>query len=238
MKINENAFNFATKLFELNKKENEKLREIKIDQKRIIGTTDYKKFEDIQLETEFEELRNSQRTKDALKILCKNAMKKEKQQFEQSFNDKLDACKTFKNEGDDLLKKKKFEEAVNSYEKALLQLFYSFSEDPEEDKAVNRFKSGINMNVSMCKMNIGKYDEAINCCLEALRVDSKNLKAIYRVAFSYFKIDNYDKARNYINDALKIEPNEKLFLELKKNIEDKEKENDMKTAKIFRKILK
>jgi tetratricopeptide (TPR) repeat protein len=236
MKINENAFNFAKKLFNYNQKE----KENKINEKRIIGSIDYKKFEEIQLETEFEELKNSQRTKDALNISCKNSIKKEKQQFEQSSKDKLDACKTFKNEGDDLLKRKKYEEATNSYEKALLQLFYTFSADPEEDKAVNKLKSGINMNVSMCKMNKGKYDEAINCCLEALRVDSKNLKAIYRVAFCYFKNENFDKAKNYINDALKITPNEneKLFLELKKNIDNKEKENDMKAARMFKKILK
>ena len=117
-------------------------------------------------------------------------------------------------------------------------MFYTFSDDPEEDKAVDKLKSGINMNVSMCKMNIGKYDEAINCCLEALRVDSKNLKAIYRIAFSYFKIDKYDQAKKYIDDALKIDQNEKLFLDLRKNVEDKEKENDMKAARMFKKILK
>ena len=78
----------------------------------------------------------------------------------------------------------------------------------------------------------------INCCLEALRVDSKNMKAIYRIAFSYFKSDKLDQAKKYIDDALNIDKNEKLFLDLKKNVEDKEKENDMKSARMFKKILK
>ena len=112
--------------------------------------------------------------------------------------DKIEASKVFKNEGDDLLKEKKYTEAISSYEKALLQLFYTFSDDPEEDKAVDRLKMGINMNVSMCKMNIGKYDDAINCCLEALRVDKNNLKAIYRVAYSYFKLEKFEESRKYI----------------------------------------
>jgi tetratricopeptide (TPR) repeat protein len=251
MKLNENSYIFAKKLLELNKKEEnkedkdkEKLKEInkekEIDQRRIVGGTDYKKFEEINLETENEEIKKEkdERTKEALKMGCNNDFRKERQLMDKPTKDKIDACKLFKNEGDDLLKEKKFDEAIKSYEKALLQLFYTFPEDPEEDKIVDKLKSGINMNISMCKINLGKYDDAINNCLEALRFDNSNLKAIYRIAFSYFKIEKFDKAKEYINDALKIEPKEKLFLELRKNIEDKEKENDLIAARMFKKILK
>ena len=259
MKLNENSYNFAKKLLKLHDKEyqlnlsnltpeinnqvlptnnkDSKSPEI-IDQRRILGGTDYKKFENIAKNTEFEEIKNDSKTKDALKMGCNNDFRKERQLLDKPSKDKLEAAIVFKNEGDDLLKEKKFQDAINSYEKGLLQLFYTFSEDLSEDRAVDKIKGSINMNISMCKMSLGKYEEAINCCLETLRVDKCNLKAMYRIAFSYFKLDKFEEARKQIKEALVIDQNEKLFLDLEKQILDKEKENDLKTAKMFKKIMK
>lgn len=255
MKLNENAYNFAQKLLKIHSKEpsitsqpSNNTKEIKTnssihqqaesDPRRVVGGTDYKKFENLAKETDLEEVKNLERTNDALKMGCNNDFRKERQLLDKPSKDKIEACKVFKNEGDDLIKEKKYEEAVSSYEKALLQLFYTFSDDPEEDKQVDKLKAAVNMNVSMCKINLGKYEEAINCCNEALRVDNNNLKAIYRIAFAYFKLDKYEDAKKSVKEGLAIQPNEKLFLDLHKQIEEKEKENDLKTAKLFKKIMK
>jgi FK506-binding protein 4/5 len=258
MKLNENAFNFAQKLLKLhskesslsskipeslsknisNKNEDNTINNLKLDPKRIVGGTDYKKYENLAKQQDLDEVKNLERTNDALKMGCNNDFRKERQLLDKPSKDKLDACKTFKNEGDDLIKEKKFKEAVMSYEKALLQLFYTFSDNPEEDKEVDRLKSAINMNVSMCKINLGLFEEAINCCNEALRVDNKNMKAIYRIAFSYFKLDKLDEAKKSIQECLELDSKEKLFNDLKDQIEFKEKENDLKAKKMFKKFLK
>jgi len=257
MKLNENAYNFAQKLLKIHNKENvlanknlnENLIESKAnnlnqnpsnlqDSRRIVGGTDYKKFENLAKETDLEEVKNLERTKDALKMGCNNDFRKERQLLDKPSKDKIEACKVFKNEGDDLIKEKKYADAVLSYEKALLQLFYTFSDDPEEDRQVDKLKAAINMNIAMCKINLGKFDEAINCSNEALRVDKNNLKALYRIAFSYFKLDKYEEAKKSIQDGLAIDPKEKLFFDLRQQIEDKEKENDMKAAKMFKKLIK
>jgi len=258
MKLNENAYNFAQKLLKIhNKESNSSIKpsnktnnitentlnpstshQIELDPRRVVGGTDYKKFENLAKLTDFEEVKSLERTKEALKMGCNNDFRKERQLLDKPSKDKIEACKVFKNEGDDLIKEKKYEDAVSSYEKALLQLFYTFADDPEEDKQVDKLKAAINMNVSMCKISLGKFEEAINCCNEALRVDKDNLKAIYRVAFGYFKLEKYDEAKKNIKDGLSIQADEKLFLDLQKQIEDKEKENDLKTAKMFKKIMK
>lgn len=209
-----------------------------LDQRRIVGGTDYKKFEDIARNSDIEEIKNDQKTKDALKMGCNNDFRKERQLLDKPSKDKIEASKLFKNEGDEMLKEKKYQEAINSYEKALLQLFYTFSDDLEQDKEVDRMKAALNMNVSMCKINLGKYEDAISCCNEALRVDNQNLKALYRIAFSYFKMEKFEEAKKQIAEGLKINSQEKLFEDLRKQIEDKEKENDLKASKMFKKILK
>lgn len=246
MKLSDKAFSFAQKLLKIYDKENnnsqpdvlEKENEFIKDEKRIIGKTDYKKYEEMAKNMDLEELKNNPKTKDALKMGCNNDLRKERQLLEKPSKDKIEASKIFKNEGDDFLKLKQWENANNAYEKALLQLFYTFSDDPEEDKKVETIKCSINLNMSMCKINLNKYEEAIGYCQEVLRIDKTNLKAIYRIAYSYFKKENFSESRNFINQGLKIQPDSSEFKSLLENINKREKEIEQQTAKLFKKIMK
>ena len=96
---------------------------------RKIGVTDYAKFEQIAKEIEREDVLSK---KDILNAINPNDIKKAKQVYEGSTKPKVEASVIFKNEGDYYLKRKLYENAVDAYEKALLQLFYTFN-DNEED---------------------------------------------------------------------------------------------------------
>jgi tetratricopeptide (TPR) repeat protein len=243
MKLNDKAYSFAQKILKLNAREVQESTKPKqvsteTDGTRIIGKTDYKKYEEMAKNIAIEEIKENPKTNEALKMGCNNDLRKERQMFDKPSKDKIDAAKLFKNEGDDFLKSKDFENAVSSYEKGLLQLFYTFSNDPEEDRAVDTIKCSINMNLSICKMNLKKYDEAIGYCQEALRIDKTNLKAIYRIAYSYLQIDKLDDARKWVNDGLKIDSSSKDFTELNNQINNKIRENDDNARKFFKKLVK
>jgi tetratricopeptide (TPR) repeat protein len=243
MKLNDKAYSFAQRILKLNAKEvqnNSKPKETNTepDNTRIIGTTDYKKYEEMAKNIAMEEIKQNPRTNDALKMGCNNDLRKERQLFDKPSKDKIDAAKLFKNEGDDFLKSKDFENAVSSYEKGLLQLFYTFSNDPEEDRAVDTIKCTINMNLSICKMNLKKYDEAIGYCQEALRIDKNNLKAIYRIAYSYLQTDKLDDAKKYVDEGLKVDPNSKDFIDLGNQINHKIRDNEDNARKFFKKLVK
>ncbi len=212
--------------------------EYKKEDKRIVGGTDYKKYEAMTKELEVEEVSKDTKKDEALKMGCNNDLRKERQMMDKPSKDKIEASKIFKIEGDDFLKFKDFENALNSYEKGLLQLFYTFSNDEEEDRAVDTIKASINMNMSMCHMNLNKYDNAIGYCIEALRIDKNNLKAIYRVAYSYFKLDKFDDSRKYIADGFKLQPNMAEFKQLEESINKRQKELDDASRRLFKKILK
>ena len=122
--------------------------------------------------------------------------------------------------------------------KPQLQLFYTFSDDPDQDKKVDTVKASINMNMAMCKMNLNKFQEAIGYCTEALRIDKCNLKAFYRIAYSYFKMEKFDDSRKYINDALALQPDNPDFKALLDSITKKEKEIEDQSRKLFKKIMK
>jgi tetratricopeptide (TPR) repeat protein len=245
MKLSDKAFNFAQKILKLYekeekagvKKEKENL-ELDKDEKRIIGKTDYKKYENMAKELEVEEMSTDNTTKEVLKMGCNNDLRKERQLMDKPSTDKIEAAKIFKNEGDDYLKVKNYTDAINSYEKGLLQLFYTFCDDPEQDKKVDAVKLSINMNMSMCKMNLNKFAEAIGYCIEALRIDKNNLKALYRIAHSYFKLEKFDDSRKYIKDALAIQPESPEFKSLLDSIAQREKEMEEGSRRLFRKIMK
>ena len=184
--------------------------EAKKDEKRIIGSTDYKKFEDLAkgIEKKEEEIKNEekeQKEKDYGHIMgCNNDLRKERQLMDKPTKEKLEAGKSFKMQGDDLLKQKKYDEAINIYEKGLLQLFYTFSDDKEEDEIIDKIKEGMNLNCSFCKIKQEKYEEATQYLNEAMRVNKENLKTLYRMGFCHFKLEKFDDAKNDIKRALDI----------------------------------
>ena len=120
-----------------------------IKQNRIIGGTDYEKFEKIAIEVEREDILSK---KDILKMANPNDIKIQRQMFEGSAKPKIEAGLIFKNEGDYFIKNKQIKNAINSYEKSLLQLFYNFNDVEEERKKVEKIKLSINLNLSLCLM--------------------------------------------------------------------------------------
>ena len=220
------------------------INEIKIDEskdkKRIIGTTDYKKFENLAkgIEEKEEEIKieKEKENQNEYRHLmgCNNDLRKERQLMDKPAKEKIEAGKRFKTEGDDLLKQQKFDEAINIYEKGLLQLFYTFCDDKEEDEMVDKIKEGMNLNCSFCKIKQEKYEEATQYLNEAMRVNKENLKTLYRMAFCHFKLEKFKDAKNDINNALNLidkkggdkKPFEQLLKDINNNIKDLDNEQD------------
>ena len=247
MKLSQKGYNFAKKIIDLYKEDDstDKSNNIlsnkapeKVDPSRVIGTTDYKKFENLSKDIDLEEMKNNPKIAEAFKMGCNNDLRKERQLMDKPVKDKQEAAIMFKTEGDDFLKEKNFELAVNSYEKGLLQLFYTFSHDPEEDKKTDEIKIGLNLNLSMAKIKLNKFEEAMGYCHEVLRVDKNHLKAIYRVGFCFFKMDKLEDSKKYVQDGLNIKGDSPEFLSLKEDIEKREKLSEEEARKLFKKILK
>ena len=203
---------------------------------RKIGVTDYAKFEQIAKEIEREDVLSK---KDILNAINPNDIKKAKQVYEGSTKPKVEASVIFKNEGDYYLKRKMYEDAVGAYEKALLQLFYTFNDNEEDKKVVEGKKCAINLNLSMALMNLGRYKDAVGYLQEAKRLDMKNLKTIYRMSYCYFKMDNIDEAKKYVNEGINLcDKKSNEFELLKEEICKKERESDRMAARLFKKAYK
>ncbi len=228
------------------------INEIKIDEnkdkKRIIGSTDYKKFEELAkgIEKKEEEIKNEKEKEKqneyAHLMGCNNDLRKERQLMDKPVKEKIEAGKRFKMEGDDLLKQQKYEEAINLYEKGLLQLFYTFCDDKEEDEMVDKVKEGMNLNCSFCKIKQEKYEEATQYLNEAMRVNKENLKTLYRMAFCHFKLEKFNDAKKDINNAINIIQkkggDKSAFDQLLNDINNKIKDLENNQDNLLKKMVK
>lgn len=249
MKLSSQAYDFAKKLLSLSEKSSkeqvvetntsplEKQLEKTTDSKRIIGSTDYNKYEKLSKEIEKEEISSNPKTKEVLKMGCNNDLRKERELYEKPSSEKIEASQIFKSEGDEKLREKNYEEALKIYDKALLQLFYTFADNGEENKKVDKVKLTLNLNISVCKIKLEKYDDAIGYLSEVLRIDPNHLKSIYRIAYCYFMLDKLKDSLEYIDKGLTIEANNTEFINLKNDIEEKEKQREKNTRNLFSKIL-
>ena len=230
-KLTERGYELTKKLLDIYYPQNKKEEKEKIETRsRIIGTTDYSKFDKIAIEIEREEILSK---KKILNMTNPNDIKIQKQMFEGSSQPKIEMCTIFKNEGDENLRNKKYEQAQNSYEKALSNLFYNF-DDEEERKKIEKLKCAINLNLSMVLMKLNNYKDAFGYLIEAKRLQPDNLKTIYRMAYCHYSIGDYDKARQIINDVLKKNENSIEFKQLLEDINKKELNENKKRGKMLK----
>ncbi len=230
-KLTKRGYELTKKLIDIYYPLNKKEEKEKIESRsRIIGTTDYSKFDKLAIEIEREEILSK---KKILNMTNPNDIKIQKQMFEGSSKPKIEMCTIFKNEGDENLKNKNYEKARNSYEKALSNLYYNF-EDEEERKKIEKIKCAINLNLSMTLMKLNNYKDAIGFLIEAKRLQPDNLKTLYRMAYCYYCIGEYDKAREIVNDVLKNNGNSSEFKQLLEDINKKELEENKKRGKMLK----
>ncbi|KFR01740.1 Sperm-associated antigen 1, partial [Nipponia nippon] len=109
---------------------------------------------------------------------------------------------TLKNEGNDFVKKGKYEEAVNKYSECM---------------KLNTKECTIYTNRALCYLKLYKYEEAKQDCDHVLQIEDSNIKAFYRRALAYKGLQNYQASVDDFNRVLLIDPN---VLEAKKELEE------------------
>lgn len=55
-------------------------------------------------------------------------------------------------------------------------------------------------------MKIRNFERAVKNCNEALEIDGKNVKALYRISVGYRWLQEFDRARHHLQRAINISP--------------------------------
>ncbi|NWU70846.1 TOM34 protein, partial [Pterocles burchelli] len=107
-------------------------------------------------------------------------------------------ARTLKEEGNELVKKGNHKKAVEKYSESL---------------KLNQ-ECATYTNRALCYLALKQYKEAVQDCTEALRLDPKNVKALYRRAQALKELKDYKSSIADIKSLLKTEPKNTAALRL------------------------
>ncbi|NXS42423.1 TOM34 protein, partial [Balaeniceps rex] len=107
-------------------------------------------------------------------------------------------ARTLKEEGNELVKKGNHKKAVEKYSESL---------------KLNQ-ECATYTNRALCYLTLKQYKEAVQDCTEALRLDPKNIKALYRRAQALKELKDYKSSIADIKSLLKTEPKNTAALRL------------------------
>ncbi|CAL5416865.1 unnamed protein product [Camellia sinensis] len=158
---------------------------------------------------------------------------KEKESWEMSTQEKVEAAGKKKEEGNALFKAGKYERASKRYEKAVKFVEYDSTYSDEEKQQAKVLKVTCNLNNAACKLKLKDYKQAEKLCTKVLEIDGRNVKALYRRAQAYIQLVDLDLAEIDIKKALEIDPdNRDVKLEYK-ILKEKVKEYNKKDAQFY-----
>jgi len=127
-----------------------------------------------------------------------------------------------KEKGNKLFKDKRYEEAINWYEKAI---------------KLNKNIEVLYSNKGTCEKCLKKYKESIRDYKKALEINPKNSKNLNRLASVYIIVGNLGEAKIIQEKALNFEPNNSAYREqmntIEKVIQDEEKMREKINEKKF-----
>ncbi|KAG5588783.1 hypothetical protein H5410_049217 [Solanum commersonii] len=162
---------------------------------------------------------------------------KEKESWDMSTQEKIEAAGKKKEEGNVLFKAGKYVRASKRYEKAVSFIEYDSSFSDDEKQQVKLLKVSCNLNNAACKLKLKEYKKAAKLCSKVLEIDNKNVKALYRRAQAYIQLVDLDLAELDIKKALEIDPdNRDVKLEYKV-LKEKIKEYNKKDAQFYGNIF-
>lgn len=108
-----------------------------------------------------------------------------------------------KDEGNAFFKEKEYPKAIRSYRRAV-----SSVKRLQTDEAQALLVS-LHNNMSMVYFKQEDYSRCLSSAGAALKVDPENVKALFRTAQAARKTGDYDKAKEALKNAIKLDPTNK-----------------------------
>lgn len=144
-----------------------------------------------------------------------------------------------KEEGTELFKGGNIRPAAARYQKALTHAAKFFDLSPDDIEEVNAVKLSLHLNVTQCYLKLENWDFAVRHADEALALDSKAVKALFRRAQAFEAKKEYEKSLADLKRAAELNaPKEdKLItkgIDRVKRLIQKEKDKEKKMwGKVF-----
>jgi heat shock protein 4 len=119
-----------------------------------------------------------------------------------------------KEEGNELFRDGNYQHAAMRYVKALSHASKFFDLTSDDLEEVHALKLSLYLNLAQCYLKLESWSKAIANCNDALALDGKSVKALYRRAVAYEKEKDLERAQQDVKQALELAPQDKAVLKL------------------------
>ncbi|RLN72219.1 hypothetical protein BBJ28_00000537 [Nothophytophthora sp. Chile5] len=119
-----------------------------------------------------------------------------------------------KEEGNELFRDGNFKHAAARYVKALSHSAKFFDLSEADQTEVDALKLSLYLNLAQCYLKMENWSKTVANCQDALALDPKNVKALYRRAVAYEKENKLELAADDVKEALRLAPQDRAVLKL------------------------
>ncbi|KAG1341813.1 peptidyl-prolyl cis-trans isomerase FKBP62 [Cocos nucifera] len=158
---------------------------------------------------------------------------KEKEPWEMSVLEKIEAAEKLKKAGNDLYKIGKFQRAAKKYDKAVNHINEDGPFEGGEEKLVKTLRVSCWLNHAACCLKLKDFQGAIKLCSKVLDIEFCNVKALYRRAQAYMEAANLDLAKLDIQKALEVDPQNREVRSLQVMLKQLQAESNRRDAKQY-----
>ncbi|KAG2787009.1 hypothetical protein PC129_g3875 [Phytophthora cactorum] len=119
-----------------------------------------------------------------------------------------------KEEGNELFRDGNHKHAAARYVKALTHASKFFDLTEADKEEVNAIKLSLYLNLAQCYLKMENYSKTVANCNDALALDARSVKALYRRAVAYEKENKLEQAADDVKVALALAPQDRAVLKL------------------------
>ncbi|ETL25775.1 hypothetical protein L917_20301 [Phytophthora nicotianae] len=119
-----------------------------------------------------------------------------------------------KEEGNELFRDGNHKHAAARYVKALTHASKFFDLTEADKEEVSAIKLSLYLNLAQCYLKMENYTKTVANCNEALALDAKSVKALYRRAVAYEKENKLEQAADDVKAALALAPQDRAVVKL------------------------
>jgi len=168
--------------------------------------------------------------------------------------DRLRLAAKNKDEGNDMFKAQKFDDAIRRYKKAIDHVSrpeVTSNMTPDEAEEARKIKVSCHLNSAQCYIKAadtamasgGKnaaepfYKKAKNSCDDVIELDAENIKATFRRSLCWEKIGELDNAMKDIRQGLKLQPEDADLKKSRDRLEKMLQKQKEGQKKVFSKMF-
>jgi heat shock protein 4 len=142
-----------------------------------------------------------------------------------------------KEEGNELFRDGNHKHAAARYVKALTHASKFFDLNEADTAEVDALKLSLYLNLAQCYLKMDNYGKAAANCNEALALDAKSVKALYRRAVAYEKENKLELAAEDVKAALLLSPQDRAVLKLDERLKTRLRRQLDKEKKMWSKAF-